>query len=185
MVKHIGSFMARSPRHPLIATRTSPETKAGFEALAGRQGKSVSVFLSQLIDKVLEQNPAVAAAEAEGASGRMSLRLRAGDRELLNARAAKRQMKAASYAAMLLHAHVRSRAPLPLIELNQLKVTVGELSAIGRNLNQLAKTANSGPVSDAAVVETLAAVQRQVAEVRESVATLVRVNLESWEAGDA
>lgn len=177
--------MGRSPRSPLIATRTSPDTKAGFEALAARQGKSVSVFLSQLIDKVLEQNPMAATAEAEGASGRMSLRLRAGDRELLNARAAQRQMKAASYAVMLLHAHLRSQAPMPMSELNQLKVTVGELSAIGRNLNQLAKAANSGHVPDAGVVKTLEAVQRQVAEVREYVAAVVRVNLESWEAGDA
>ena len=177
--------MARSPRSPLIATRTSPETKAGFEALAASQDKTVSVFLSQLIDKVLEQNPVAATTEAEGASGRMSLRLRAGDRELLNARAAQRQMKAASYAVMLVHAHVRSRAPMPLTELNQLKVAVGELSSIGRNLNQLAKTANSGQVSDAAVVKTLEAVQRQVAEVRAYVAAVVRVNLESWEAGDA
>jgi predicted DNA binding CopG/RHH family protein len=178
--------MASSSRHPLIATRSSPERKARFEALAAGFGKSVSALLDQLIDTVLEENPVAAAAEEEsGATPRISLRLRAGDRELLNAKAAGRGMKPASYAVMLLHAHVRGRAPVPITELNRLKVAVGELSAIGRNLNQLAKAANAGQVASKAVEQALPVVQRQVAEVREYVAGLVRVNLESWEAGDA
>lgn len=178
--------MASTSRHPLIATRSSPERKARFEALAAGFGKSVSALLDQLIDTVLEENPVVATAEEEGgATPRVSLRLRAGDRELLNAKAAERGMKAASYAVMLLHAHVRGRAPVPIAELNQLKVAVGELSAVGRNLNQVAKAANAGQVAGKVVEQMLPVVQRQVAEVREYVAALVRVNLQSWEAGDA
>jgi hypothetical protein len=176
------------PRQPSIATRTTPETKARFEALAANRGKTVAVLLGEVIAAVLERNPVVVAAaseEGEGGSSRMSVRLREGDRELLNVRAGGRGMKAASYLAMLIHAHVRGRAPLPAVELNQLKAAVGELSAIGRNLNQLARAANVGQVGDAAVSQALDAVRRQVAEVREHVAGLVRVNLESWEAGDA
>jgi hypothetical protein len=94
-------------------------------------------------------------------------------------------MKAASYAAMLLHAHVRSRAPIPLAEINLLKVAIGELSAIGRNLHQLAEAANAEQGAGRAVEQALPQMQRQVSEVREYVAALVRVNLESWEAGDA
>ncbi len=93
-------------------------------------------------------------------------------------------MKAASYGAMLVRAHVRGRAPLPIGELNALKVAVGELSAIGRNLNQIARAANSRE-SSGVLRDTLRQVQGQVAEVRESVAALVRENLMSWEAGDA
>jgi hypothetical protein len=184
--------MASNPRQPSIATRSTPETKARFEALAASRGKTVAALLGDVIDAVLERNPVAAAAgasaateEGEGASGRMSVRLRDGDRELLNVRAGARGMKAASYLAMLIHAHVRGRAPLPVAELNQLKASVGELSAIGRNLNQLARAANVGQVGDAAVSQALDAVRRQVAEVREHVAGLVRVNLESWEAGES
>ena len=144
-----------SPRQPSIATRSTPETKARFEALAASRGQTVAAFLELVIEAVLERNPVVAstgtAADEEGVSGRMSIRLRSGDRELLNARAAQRGMKPASYVAMLVHAHVRRRAPLPLGELNQLKVAVGELSAVGRNLNQLVRAAHVGEMGEAAL----------------------------------
>lgn len=179
-----------SPRQPSIATRSTPETKARFEALAASRGQSVAAFLEHVIEAVLERNPVAASADSttaneEGVSGRMSIRLRSGDRELLNARAAQRGMKPASYVAMLVHAHVHRRAPLPLGELNQLKAAVGELSAVGRNLNQLVRAAHVGEMGEAALGKTLDAVSAQVSEVREQLAGLVRVNLESWEAGDA
>jgi hypothetical protein len=94
-------------------------------------------------------------------------------------------MKPASYAVMLLHAHVRNAAPLPTTELNALKQGVSTLSAIGRNLNQLARAANSGDSFEPAIQISLQSVQRQVADLRKTVATLVRANLKSWEAGDA
>lgn len=178
-----------SPRQPSIATRSTPETKARFAALAASRGQSVATFLEHVIEAVLEHNPVVASggttADEEGVSGRMSIRLRSGDRELLNVRAAQRGMKSASYVAMLIHAHVRRGAPLPLGELNELKAAVGALSAVGRNLNQLVRTAHMGEMGDAALRKTLDDVSGQLAEVRDQVASLIRVNLESWEAGDA
>lgn len=175
------------PRHPLLATRCPPETKAAFDALAASRQQSASALLLAMIENVVGKNaaPAPPAEEDEGITGRMSVRLRAGDRGLLNARAAQRGMKAAGYLAMLAHAHARGQAPLPLQELNQLKSAVGELSAVGRNLNQLARAANAGQAGDAALANLLDDVQSNVAELREQVAALVRVNLESWEAGDA
>ena len=87
----------------------------------------------------------------------------------------------------LIRAHVRGSAPLPTAELNTLKVAVGELSAVGRNLNQLTRAMNSG--AGAAVVGDLAETLNQVTvcveEVRRAVAELVKVNLMSWEVGDA
>ncbi len=177
--------MAAAPRSVVMTLRTSPETKAAFEALAASRGKSVSGLLDEIMNTLVVQNPVAAAKEAgdNSPSERITLRLRPGDRELLNARAAQRGMKAASYGAMLVRAHVRGRAPLPIGELNALKVAVGELSAIGRNLNQFARAANSRE-SSGSLRDTLRQVQEQVAEVRESVAALVRENLMSWEAGD-
>jgi len=51
-------------------------------------------------------------------------------------------MAAATYASTLLRTHVRGVARLPEREQSELKRSVAELSAIGRNLNQLARVAN-------------------------------------------
>lgn len=61
------------------------------------------------------------------------VRLRKEDRLLLHERAAARGMAAATYASVLVRAHLRSLAPMPKYELVALKQAVSELSAIGRN----------------------------------------------------
>lgn len=178
--------MTAHASYPLLATRSTPERKARFMALAASQGKSVSALLDLLIDTVLEASPAMGVTEeGENRPERISLRLRSGDRALLNSKATMRGMKASSYAVMLLHAHLRSEAPLPTAELNVLKRGVNELSAIGRNLNQIARALSSGKNIDPAMLSDVQSVQREVSELRASVANLVRINLMSWEAGDA
>lgn len=178
--------MTAHASHPLLATRSTPERNARFAALAASQGKSVSALLDQLIDTVLEEPPSTSVMEVcENRSERVSLRLRPGDSALLKARAATRGMKPASYVVMLLHAHLRREGPVPTVELNVLKRCVNELSAIGRNLNQLTRASNSGEYCDLAMLNNLQSVQREVAELRAGVVAYVRQNLMSWEAGDA
>lgn len=171
-----------------IGMWTSPEKKEKFTALAAARGMSETALLSLLVDHVLETNPApTAPAPDEGAStDRITLRLRPGDRPLVDARAAARGMKASSYLVALVRAHVRSTAPLPTDELNTLKVTLGELSAVGRNLNQIARAANAGGGAGAlrGLLKDLESVGKRVDQVRREVAELVRVNLMSWESGD-
>ncbi len=172
----------------LIATRASTDTKHGFAAAAADRGMSESDLLRQLIHSVLDE-----VVEAPSAPGRavrkerMSLRYRHGDGALLEARAKARNMKPASYLSMLVHAHVRSEAPLPNDEVNALKACVAELSAVGRNLNQIARSLNLAGAGegDAVLVETLSSVRGQVDALRSTVADLVRANLVSWESGDA
>lgn len=174
-----------------IGLWTSPEKKGRFAALAAARGLSETALLTLLVDHVLENNPAPPApakADDEGAStDRLTLRLRPGDRPLVEARAAQRGMKASSYLVALVRAHVRGHSPLPVEELNQLKVAVGELSAVGRNLNQLTRAMNSGAAGavTGGLAETLDQAVSRVDEVRRTVAELVKVNLMSWEAGDA
>jgi hypothetical protein len=177
---------------PLVSARVSPQTKVAFVALAKSRGITESKLLTLLVDTVLEQNPMHSAPGREAsdehagaATERLSLRLRPGDRSLIDARAGARNMKPASYLVALIRAHVRGGAPLPTAELNTLKVAVGELSAIGRNLNQLARLANTGQGLGASLGNELRETQVRVEDVRRYVADLVRVNLMSWEAGDA
>lgn len=176
-------------RQPLIAARTSPERKALFASLAASRGLSESALLTLLVDAVLERNASCADALAFGkekgaASERVSLRLRPGDRRLVNARAAARSMKPASYLVALIRAHVRRQAPLPTAELNTLKVTVAQLSAIARSLQReevLGAAAALGSEFACNVYD----IATRVDEVRQLVREIVRTNLLSWEAGDA
>src|SRR5438552_9922243 len=115
---------------------------------------SESALLTLLMDTVLEGNSVVDSAadsdEDSPASERVSLRLRQGDRRRINARAAARNMKPASYLVALIRAHVRHEAPLPAAELNALKLAVAQLSAAARHLHQL--SAGGGTAADVEIV---------------------------------
>jgi hypothetical protein len=53
-------------------------------------------------------------------------------------------MASATYVSVLVRSHLRSLAPLPKDELAALKRAVGELGAVGRNLNHVARAINQG-----------------------------------------
>jgi len=170
-------------RQPLIAAHVPPEKKATFAALAARRGMTESALVNLLVDAVLDRNPIDSASDDRGlpspCAGRVSLRLRPGDLARVRARAAARGMKPASYLSALIRAHVRYHSPLPVAELNALKLAVNHLSAVSRRLNELTR---SGPSPSAALPDTdrrLADTLRSVENVRRAVADVVRINLMS------
>lgn len=173
-----------------IATRVSQETKTRFSSLANRQQISESGLLKRLIDVVLLAAPdaapdsLVAPVEQVGRDARVYVRLRKEDRLLLRERAAAREMPAATYASILLRAHLRALRPLPSRELAELKRSVAALGIIGRNLNQIARVANqTGNVQGPSAAD-LRALLRALEALRDYVKALVRANAESWENGN-
>jgi hypothetical protein len=61
-------------------------------------------------------------------------------------------MPNATYASLLIRAHLRRLTPLPTQELKELRSSLLAISAIGRNLNQLARVANqTGHIVDLTV----------------------------------
>lgn len=70
---------------------------------------------------------------------RLYVRMRPEDHVLLRERAVGRGMAAATYASMVLRAHLRTLTPLPERELLELRRAVGELGMVGRNLYQIAR----------------------------------------------
>lgn len=92
-------------------------------------------------------------------------------------------MPAATYAAALLRAHLRSLAPLPIAELAALKRTVAELSAVGRNLNQIAAAANCGDRVSGLSRDDLRAFVRLCEGLRDHVKGLLKANQRSWTVG--
>jgi hypothetical protein len=163
------------------------DQKAGFAALALSRGLSESKLLGLLIDSVLERNAVHEAGDErhrEAEEGdRITLRLRPGDGRCLRLRAQRRGMKYTTYAAALIRAHVRLDPPMPLEELARIERGLAEISAIGRRLNQIAGAVREGQCLDSLRVE-LAAVLPAVAELRQALREVVKVNRISWESRD-
>jgi hypothetical protein len=142
VVKHLASMAATH----LIAARVSPDTKAHFRALAERQQLTESALLKRLITLTIQSvsgvgNESFNLSRRRSMGSRVCVRLRAEDQLLLQERAGARQMAAATYAGVLIRAHLRSLPPLARHELLELKRSVAELGAIGRNINQIARAA--------------------------------------------
>jgi hypothetical protein len=74
-------------------------------------------------------------------------------------------------------------APLPKDELLALRRSIGELAAIGRNLNQIAKAANDGGRIPGSAREEFRAMLRVCEALRDNTKGLLKANVASWESG--
>jgi predicted DNA-binding protein len=188
-----------------IKARVSSEMKERVHALAEQQLITESVWLKRLVaaelrepatEKIFESRVtrAVRATDPNGvlqAGGdeapglRVCIRLRPDDRLLLRERAIARGMPSATYVSVLVRAHLRNLSPLPKDELVALKHSVSELRAIGRNLNQIARAANSGDRVVGPGREDLRAMLKVCEALRDHVKGLVRANVNAWDVGHA
>jgi hypothetical protein len=174
----------------LLKTRVTPDTKRIIQAVAQRQQLTESAWLRHLIEVTLQTAGANSSDEIDQEkinvrATRLSIRLVADDQLLLKARASARGMAAATYVSVLVRAHLRVLSPLPKQELMVLRRSVTELSAMGRNLNQLARAANRGGQVVGPTREDLMAVLRACIGLRDHVAALMQANLATWETGHA
>lgn len=179
----------------LLKTRVTPDTKRIIQAVAQRQQLTESGWLRCLIEHTLKSAGATTSSvgdaavpqppEAIARGARLYIRLRPDDHLLLRERAGARGMAAATYASVLLRAHLRNLAPLPKDELMALRRSMAELRAIGRNLNQITRAANQGACVDGPSREDLLAVLRACESLRVHTKALLQNNLQSWEVGHA
>jgi len=170
-----------------LSTWVNHETKRRFAAIANHEGVSESALLKRMVALMLESittRTTLSPPDRSPRDTRVTVRLRPDDQQLLQERATARDMPAATYVSVLVRAHLRSLAPLPKEELLALRRTVSELSAIGRNLNQIARVANQSPAS-APHQEELRTMLRLCEAVRDHVKGLLKANLRSWEVGYA
>lgn len=171
-----------------VGAWVSASAKEKFHALAVEHGLTQSALLQRLIDRATEpfQTPTDNAAAASGSrarSDRLYVRLYPDDRQLLAERAAARGMPSATYLAVLARAHLRKIPPLPEAERQAFERCVAELSAIGRNLNQVARRATQegvvSSISRADLALFLKICTSTVAHFKDTLKT----NKLSWEAG--
>lgn len=175
----------------ILRTRLPVATQKVVEAIARQQQLTVSAWIRRLIETALQStsvptDPLMSRSDSSGSvrRARLTIRLEAEDRRWLESRAINRAMPAATYASALLRAHLRHAAPVPKAELQALRQAVGELGAIGRNLNQLARLANAGE-RGAVSRDELRSLLRACQGLRHHVLQLLSANLRSWEIGNA
>jgi uncharacterized protein (DUF1778 family) len=183
----------------VIRARVTPETKRAIAEAAAREMLSESAWLKRLLlrDMQAARDPATMQAvprhvEGAGRHGehrgnpcerRILIRLRPEDRLLLDARSEARGMRPATYVAVLTRSHLRRLAPLPKDEMLALRRSIGELAAIGRNINQIAKVANDGGRLPGSARDEFRAMLKVCEALRDNTKALLKANVTSWESG--
>lgn len=133
------------PANAHISCRVSAEVKTRLRELAVHEGVTESQLIKRLVGSGL---PVVVASPRDVAvtdivrgtrSWRLCVRLTGADRKLLRERASSRGLSASAYAALVLRVHLQGGNPLPKAEYLALRQAVLEMSAIGRNLSQVAR----------------------------------------------
>ncbi|MEO6080363.1 MAG: integrase arm-type DNA-binding domain-containing protein [Steroidobacteraceae bacterium] len=82
---------------------------------------------------------------------------------------------------LTLGSHLRRLAPLPKDELLALLHSIGELAAIGRNINQITRATNMGGQLPGTVRDEFRATLRICEALRDNTKVLLKANLASWE----
>jgi hypothetical protein len=185
-----------------LRTYVTPETKLQAKAVADGEFLSEAGWLKRLVLREIRDCHGVNGDSREpcsagrvrdrgteprgsGRARAMLVRLRTEDKLLLDARAEARGMRPATYASVLLRAHLRKVTPLPKDELAALKRAVAELGAVGRNLNQFARAANQGAGVAGFGRDDFRAVLKICQALRDHTKGLIKVNEASWKAGHA
>jgi predicted DNA-binding protein len=170
-----------------VQARVSIATKERIRALAQRQGLAESTIVKQLLERMLVETVGPDLSDdARPLRGlrdrRLYVRLREDDWVLLVERSRRRQLRPATYVSVLVRSHLRSLAPLPREELLALKITIAELGAVGRNLNQIARALNQGYV-EVPKWEEFRAMLKICEALRDRTRALLMANLKSWNQG--
>ena len=186
-----------------IRARLMPDLKMRVTAAAEREGVTESAWLKRLIVQAMQAadegvTDAVSKlfAVERGSScrsrerrlrgscdRRVYVRLRPEDLLLLQARAEARGMRSANYVSVLTRSHLRRMAPLPKDELLALRRSIGELAAIGRNVNQIARYAHGGGRLPPSLHHECEAMLKVCEAMRVNTKALLAANLGSWECG--
>lgn len=177
---------ARS-RLPTLTVRITPEEKQRFVELAADHGLSESALALIAIRAVVAPGGAEAlniprAPPREPATDRITIRLRPGDGAALDARAARRGVKASTYLAALVRSHITANTVLTAQELDALKHAVVVLAGVGRVLSRIARSGDQGCPISPEIRQALAQTRSVVAAMEQRTSDLARAALRSWES---
>jgi hypothetical protein len=175
------------PRLPSITARPTPAEKERFATLAASRGMSESTLAliairSLLACKDVSETDA-APRHRERSTDRITIRLRPGDRRVINERANRREMKASTYLAALVRAHIATNPPIPENELAAYKHGVILLAGLGRLLTRISRDGPKAGNMPKDLQEELSRTRAMVAGLEKVTGKLVCAALKSWESG--
>ncbi len=172
---------------PTLTVRLTPEEKRQFVDLAADHGLSEAGLALVAIRAVLAPGGATAlniptALPREPATDRITIRLRPGDGAALDARAAQRGVKASTYLAALVRAHLGASPILTADELHTVKQAVIVMAGVGRVLSRMARSGSQGSPLPPEVRQALVQTRCVLATVEQRTSNLARAALRSWES---
>jgi hypothetical protein len=118
----------------------------------------------------------------EAATDRITIRLRPGDERAINQRAAQRGMRASTYLAALVRAHVAASPPLTVDELAILKRGVPVLANLGRSMSYIARNAAQGGALSPEFQKLLSQTRAVVDALERRTRDIARSALITWES---
>jgi hypothetical protein len=173
-------------RVPSITARPTPAEKERFATLAASRGISEStlalIAIRSLLDGSDVSETNAAPARQERSTDRITIRLRPGDRRVINERASRRGMKASTYLAALVRAHIATNPPLTNDELGAYKHGVILLAGLRRLLTRMSREgARAGSMSQD-LQQELSLTRAMVAGLEKVTEKLACAGLKSWES---
>jgi predicted DNA binding CopG/RHH family protein len=168
-----------------IHCRVTSEVKALVRRLAEREGINESTLVKQLLNvlrrtRALTDLPAPPALDNVNRGARLYVRLAPEDWRLLKERSSARGLPSATYVSLLVRSHLRAATPLPKAEYLALKQSVLELTAVGRNLNQIARAMNQGGRPALPGRVEVGAMLKVAEGLRDHFKGLLKANERSW-----
>jgi hypothetical protein len=186
-----GTFLVNNsnptPRNPSITARPTLAEKERFAQLAASSGISESALALIAIRALLESSEPPTGATTNGprrepATDRITVRLRPGDGRAISQRAAQRGMRASTYLAALVRAHVAANPPLTVYEIETLKQGVVLLAKLGQSLSHISQTAAQVGALSPELQTRLTQTHAVVAALERRTRDVARSALITWES---
>lgn len=181
-----GEALEMPSTKPVLKTRVTDEVKAAFLAKAKVNGLSEARLLDMIVAAFLQHNPpALDSVESQKSddvkSENVRVRLSVSEYQELARLAAVRHWKRSTYLAHLFHVHITGQPRFSEDEMLSLREVTTQLSALGRNVNQIARALNTSlDEAHLALAVPFEKMKMLIDQERASVKDLVRANLKSW-----
>lgn len=170
---------------PILKARFDADTHARFLAVAKARGLKESELLRLAVNRELGQAPA-GPAEVEpdpeqADHDRITVRMPAFLMTAMKGRARSQGMAPSRWIAALVQSNLTRHPVLTDAELQAVEASTRELTAIGRNINQIARALNEAHFQTERVrLDRLAELGEQINKVRDAIRVLVRASRNAW-----
>ncbi|MBU9443917.1 MobC family plasmid mobilization relaxosome protein [Burkholderia multivorans] len=177
-------------KKPLLSGRVDPDLKNAFATVAKEQGVTEARLLEIVVAAFLRRTPPIPAPEpapeSEGVKTKdVRVRLAPFKYRELERLASLRHWSRGTYLAYLFDVHLSGQPRLTEEELQALREATAQLSAVGRNVNQIARALNTS-LDEAHQAQALnfEHLKRLIDLERARVKAVIRANLKSWGVSD-